>query len=210
MALSNWDTLMIDQDRKPLGGMWKSDSGIGVELYKNWIHVHDEKAYIGDRAHYSKPIIMMIEEGIICYKDIQIIALRGPQNGVYLVTWKHYYSKDYKKHWIKGAIGCGVYGFSGNRYVGVTKGAIRWFTKELKREEVHYDTLWSSDTRKEKKIKRHHAIYDAPDIFKNMNLIKVQRYNQGDAYIAAHINTPLQNTTPGKAKSTVMSKMTKG
>jgi hypothetical protein len=210
MALSNWDALMLDEHGLPMSAFWKSDSGVGIEIYKNWIHIHDELAYMESKACYTKPIVMAIQSGELQYKDLHILALRGPQNGVYLVVWKDYYTKDYKKHWVKGVIGCGVYGFAGHRYVGVTKTSIRWFQDEINKKERRYDILpypGRNGKIKKKKLLYDHEIYDVPEEFKKMDLLNAKRYNQGDAFFTAHINTDLQATKPGKAKDTMFSKL---
>jgi hypothetical protein len=215
MALSNWDTMLLDQKGKPLPGSWTSPKGIKVEVYKNWVHIHDEKAWVEDGASYMKPIVMRMESGQIHYKDVEILVLRGPQNGAFLVAWSDIYSKDYKKHKVVGCIGCGVYGFSGDRYTGVTRTALKWFMKELNKTTIDHDTMYSSDFikgkwKKTKEIfKVVRAIHDAPEEFKKIDLLKGQRYNQGDAYFAVRINSNLQNTTPGKAKPTVFNQLLK-
>ena len=156
MALSNWDTLMVNKKGKPLTGFWLSDSGIGVEVYKNWLYIHDKKAYVDGKACYAKPIIAKVDEGMFDYKDLKFCVFRGPQNGVYAVVWKDYYSKGYKKHWIKGCIGIGVYGFVGDNFVGVKPSSIDWFMKKI------------SDDK-----------FDLPiDILKGIKLKKAQRLRQ--------------------------------
>ena len=217
MALSNWDTLMVDQNGKPIDGMWTSPAGVGIEVYKNWVHVHDQKAYIGGGYAYTEPIVMRITEGDIQYRDVSIVALRGPQNGIYICAWNTIYSDDYKSSHDIGCIGIGVYGFADNgKYLGVNKGSTKWYMKEINKQETRIDTMFSYEYDKNGKLKKlresykyKHDVYDIPDIFKKMDLLKAERYNQGDGYFAAHIDVPLQNTKPGEAKPTIMSQMMK-
>jgi hypothetical protein len=190
MALSNWDILMLDEKGKSLPGVWQSSLGLKLEIYKNWLHLHDEKAWYENAGFYSKPIIAKIDSGSYDYKNLHILAIRGPQNGVFVIVWEDFYSKDYKKHWVRGAIGCGVYGYTqgiSGRYIGVTKTSLRWFIKEMHKKDF----------------------YTIPDVFVNLDLLKGQRYNQGDAFFTCHIGTPLQNTKAGKAKETIFGKAIK-
>lgn len=207
MALSNWDILMLNEKRKALPGCWVSPSNIKVEIYKNWLYIHDEKAYMESKKAYTKPIIMKIESGEIDYKDIHIFTLRGPQNGVFVVCWYDIYSKDYKNHTVIGAIGCGVSGYLNSRYVGVTKSSLKWFMREINKKEIDYFSVWNSDTKKTKRYSTKIDKYDVPDIFKKMNLLKGVRYNQGDAFFAVHNVGSLQTSRPGKQKKTIFSQL---
>lgn len=41
MALSNWDTMSMDEKGKTLSGEFVSPLGVKVEFYKNWIYVRE-------------------------------------------------------------------------------------------------------------------------------------------------------------------------
>lgn len=214
MALSNWDTIMIDQNGDPLPGIFVFPSSkIEVEIYKNHLHIHDKKAYIKSEAAYTEPIVMTVDNGSIDYKDIHIVAFRGPQNGVFAIGWHDIYDKEYENHIVEGFIGAGVYGFAGHRYVGVTKSSLKWFHNLINRERIDIDTLCSTEYIGKKRISTRQKVaikyqeFMIPDVFKSMPLIKGERYNQGDAFFTSHISTPLQNTKPGKAKKTTFSKV---
>jgi len=86
MALSNWDTMAVDLDGKPINGEWTSRSDIKIVFYKNWIHIHDSKGWSKDSS-FVEPIVITIQSGSIVYKDIHIEAIRGPQNGIYAAVW---------------------------------------------------------------------------------------------------------------------------
>lgn len=94
MALSNWDTLAVDQEGKPCGGSFVFPSGISVDIHKNWIYVNDPKAW-RKGSGYVEPVVMQVEEGKITYQEIHIQAIRGPKNGIYFTAWHTEYP-DYK------------------------------------------------------------------------------------------------------------------
>ena len=224
MALSNWDTLSVDHSGKPLAGEYKFKNGVTVEFYKNWLYLQDEEAWKDSDASFSKPTIMQIGNGDIVYRGIHIIALRGPQNGVYAVIWHSEYQKQsedknapYRPPIITGMIGCGVYGYSNRKWVGVNKSSIKWFMKEINKQETV--CMNGSESHKDKngkwRIKRtkdyyKSPVYDIPDEFKKLDLVNSKRFNQGDMYFKQHLGIALNATKPGKSKPTTFKKLLKG
>ena len=104
MALSNWDTLSINELGESLNGIFVSPLGVEVSFYKNWLYVRDEKAW-QDGGAFIQPTVMQIDSGNLQYKDVHVEAVRGPQNGVFaLITTG--YGQD-----IKAVVGCGVSGY---------------------------------------------------------------------------------------------------
>lgn len=190
MALSNWDCLCINHKGESIDSTFNFGNGISISCYKNWLHIYDEISW-DKRSGYVKPMVVNIYEGALVYNRVHILAIRGPQNGVYFVAWKDDWNKKQLK--ITGVIGCGVYGFSGNRYVGVTKKALRWFSKELNKKENNQG------------FKYH--IYDAPEMFRNMNLLNGTRFNLGDGFFSSNLKTDLQSSKPGKATAPMLIKM---
>src|SRR5271154_4408257 len=85
MALSNWDTLAVDEKGEPCSGSFVSPLGIEIEIYKNWLYVRDAKAWVESDHCFTNDTIMQIENGKLRYKDVEITAIRGPKNGVYCV-----------------------------------------------------------------------------------------------------------------------------
>ena len=216
MALSDWDVLMMNEQGKPTKALFTSPKGVQVEIYKNWIHIHDEKAWIGEGLFaYTKPIVMKIEEGKLDYKDIEIVAIRGPQNGVYVAVWSTIWVKDNEYPKIIGCLGCGVSGYTRNgRYVGVTKSSLRWFIREINKKEIEEMVIHESPRGVSKRwttkvIPVKVNVYDIPDELKKLNLLKGQRYNLGDAFFTGATGASLQNSKPGKAAATTMSKIIK-
>ena len=104
MSLSAYDTLMVDHNGRNISGFWTSPVGITVRIRKNWVYVEDPKGWRKDGANYQKPVVMEVQWGDIIYKDVHILALSGPQKGIYFIAWAYKWSKNKKK--IIGEVGC--------------------------------------------------------------------------------------------------------
>lgn len=144
MALSNWATLAVSVEKdytsgktktKLSEGMWTSPLGVGVEIYKNWVHIHDKKAWVSG-GDYVKPIVIALNEGELTYKDVHLVAVRGSQYGIYVAVWtKIWHKKSFNDESITGMVGCGVNGYTANsRWVGLTKKAMKFFAEFLKKQ----------------------------------------------------------------------------
>lgn len=124
MALSNWDTLAIDLEGNPTNGIFISPkSGVKVELYKNWAYICDPKGW-HEGGGYVKDVVGQVESGSLHYYDINIEAIQGPQNGIYVACWTVEWPPpkgEERKPKYYGMIGCGVYGFEGEKWIGVSK-----------------------------------------------------------------------------------------
>lgn len=196
MALSNWDTLAFDHDAKPINGIFTSPGGVTVEIYKNWLYVLDPKAW-EEKSGFSKPVVMEITHGEIRYKDVQIVALRGPQIGVYAAVWSGY-SKN-----IQGMIGCGVSGYDdSSKWIGVTDESIRWFQNEMISGAMEKWTLG----------KYIHEFWEftheAPEELRWALLVgNPLRFNQGDAFFADKLCRKIPATEPGKATPPILTEL---
>lgn len=109
MALSNWDTAAIDLNGNPSNGVFISPKGVIVEFYKNWIYVRDKKAWTKNLGT-SDHMVMTVNEGNLTYKDVNIIAKRGPQTGIYAAVFVDSWATDDRK--TIGMVGCSVYGYN--------------------------------------------------------------------------------------------------
>lgn len=189
MALSNWDSLGIRvKQQKPIdevaeyGKITLAD--VTIELYKNFLILTDKTVQMRDPHSH----LLRIDMGELEYKDVNILALRGPQQGIYSIVWT---GSEYNNT-IDGAVLCGVYGFNQNdEFVGVTKESLKWFMRQLKAQ--------GDDSR-----------LFVPDAFKNLDLTKGKRFNPGDVYLAKGLG--LDNdiaTEPGKAQEPMIIKMLK-
>lgn len=173
MALSNWDTLAVNEEGKSITGTFISPSGVVVEIYKNYIAVRDPQAW-KEGCGFSEPTIMVVNEGNFTYKDVQILATRGPKEGIYLaVTSGHFSDKT-----LKCMLGIGCYGFDVDKWVGIEDREIDYLQSKLEKWAYNYDI--------------------DPEVAK-ISLDKSTRYNQGDAYFANNLGTDIPNSPPGKS-----------
>lgn len=152
MALSNWATLALNLDGKRIdtvGTEWPvSKLGVRIEIYKNWLYVSDAKAW-RDGGTYVEPIVMQINHGELNYLDWHIVAVRGPQQGVFVVAT----TRDGDK--LTGFVGCGVYGYDDHRWVGVEpltsfKFLKAWVTaKEQQLTKAEIEHMWGREASQE-------------------------------------------------------------
>jgi len=117
MALSNWDTLAFDSEGAPCNGVIEGLSGkASVEIYKNWLYVHDARMW-PKGGRFTKPVIAKIEEGSVELSDFKILAKRGPQSSVlaYVESVKYKDQKkgeSYRPPDVKRMAGIGCSGYS--------------------------------------------------------------------------------------------------
>jgi len=190
MALSNWDTCAFDTDGNPCTGSMKGwRNGTWVEIYKNWMYVHDKKMWTNDRP-YIKDTICEFTEGEIRLSDFEIYGKRGPQNAIFVYVESHKFNHKTKEYMIRRMAGIGCSGYSRHQYLGVTKTTykafIRWL-KSLKEELVFKDEAvkWLEKVMKSKPL----------------------RYNQGDMFFTGKITPKLPATEIGKANMTILGQM---
>lgn len=194
MALSNWDTFVVDEQGKPCRGRLVSFAGVEVEFYKNWLYIRDEKAW-DEKDGWAKPYVAEIQQGEVHYKDVQITAIRGPKNGVYAVieSTGNYPTEEERKAGKKPdrriLIGVACYGFGDNdEWVGVQPADIA-FLKE-----------WV-----------HGLAEDSfPRFVDEVRAIPLDaglRFNQGDAFFADHLGDDIPATKPGEAETPVMGRI---
>jgi len=181
MALSSWDTFAVNIKCKSINGTFKSPKGINVEIYKNWIYIRDDDGY-GKDSHFTQPTVASIQHGDITYKDVCILATRGPQNGVYLACWS-YMADDNNRQKVEGMVGCGVYGFDNDNWIGVT------------RDSITFLIGW---------LKQNNDIVPLEIANMLINKDNVKRFNQGDAFFAAITARDTPSTAVEDAKEPVI------
>jgi len=201
MALSNWDTLVIDETGKAINGVFKSPLGIEVEFYKNWLYIHDKKAWEEGGA-FVEDTVMEVQSGCFRYKDTNVLAFRGPQNGVFAIVWNTTYEKG-KDAKTTGMVGCGVYGYDDSgEFIGVIPETKRWFVACLKETEV---VKIEGAGEGGKTMEYESSVLDFPEEFKKLDWEQALRFNQGDAYFAARLGHEIPATEVGKPEPTIMS-----
>lgn len=202
MALSNWDLLVLDHDGRPCDGSFTSPEGVEVEFYKNWLYVRDPKGWT--HGAFVEPTVMQVTEGILRYKDVAIVAFRGPQDGVYAVVWRTDYPKQEQgarplPAVITGMVGCGVYGYDGDRWVGVQPKSLRFLEHELNVKHAHSSRVpeWQ----------RGEYVRNVPDVFRSLPFDSAERTNQGDAYLASALGFAAPSSRPGQSDEPVLMQM---
>ena len=127
MAGSNWDTFVVNERGLPVEPIFESRLGVQVELYKNWIYVHDAKGW-RDGGALAAPVIMQIDHGKLEYLDVQIEAVRGPKDGVYVAV------HGTTPGSFDAMIGIGCYGYAETgRWVGVQRAEVDYLKDFLSR-----------------------------------------------------------------------------
>jgi hypothetical protein len=219
MALSNWDTLAVDLNGEPCNGSYTSPLGIVVSIYKNWVYVYDAQAWHKD-GQFVEPCVMQFQHGEIVYKDVNLQFVRGPQEGIYGACW-HEQCPEKGPTIYTGFIGCGVYGFDGDKWVGVLPSSFDF----LRRIITHTEPMFSDDeildwlvglegekrTAFEAELRVSRTGH-FPEPIAAVSLGKAQRFNQGDEYFAQHLGAggdaaAIVATEVGKADPTLLSEL---
>jgi len=216
MSLSSWDTLAVDENGNSTNGVFESFQDVKVEIYKNWLHIIDKKAW-AKNCGYTKNVIAVINEGDLSYKDVNIIAIQGPQKGIYCVVWSQKYEEgSNKKPELRGMVGCGVNGYKGEKWVGVSSKSLEWFRKKLTDKvkfTCTYTTYIHGNKEKVKVEKGKHTSLtyklDIPDELRFVNLTKALRFNQGDAFFAINVRKAIPATPTGSVNVPIIEKLLK-
>jgi len=189
MALSNWDTIAWNEKKEPTHGVFVSPQGVVVSVRKNWIQVF-EKAE-GDGVFP----LLTVNSGSLRYKDVEIYAFRGPQQGVYLIVWSGFGSAEKP---FTAMFAAGVYGYGQRERLKGNDTA-----KEVPFEGVREDSLFSFRMRIHDAARADEIPKTFEDIFPDRPL----RFNQGDAFFAHHIGEQTPATKPGEAQPTTLSQV---
>lgn len=128
MALGNWATLAIRLDGTVIDTVevdWPvSVCGVFLQIYKNWVYVNDETVPKRPNDSYSGSVVMEVQHGSLTYADWKILACRGPQDGIYLAAWSSDYRKENSHRPMVGFVGCGVYGYEDQAWIGVLPSSV--------------------------------------------------------------------------------------
>lgn len=114
MSLSNWAILAFDNEGSPSSGEVEFPSGIRVEIYKNWVYLHDSKAWRENQS-FMKDTIAQIQHGYITIGRTQIICDRHGEDGggIFVLAVNSEWTKDDRAKYCFFA-GIGVYGYDDN------------------------------------------------------------------------------------------------
>jgi hypothetical protein len=190
MALSNWDTLAVNEKKESTNGVFQTPLGVKVEIYKNWLYVHD-KAIAKENDPYVDDVVMEIQEGELTYRDLHVKAIRGPNDGIYAVCWFHQYENKKKPDRFEFMLGTGIYGFDDKEnWVGVTQFNINVLISLFK--------TWTEEDG--------YRFKDVDPFAKNP-----RRFNQGDAFFNDNLEDAyIPPTPPGEAEEPVLLQALKG
>lgn len=217
MALSNWDQLVVKIENKEQSnqfGIVYDKYGYGIEVYKNWIYLHDSN--IGEELAgrpFSNYNTEQIYQGDSSWGSWKISAKRGPQEGIYFTA----YSKT------SFITGCGVLAYQSHREKYAREIIESGFNPE-NTHTMYYGDLDrkfivsnTTDT-KIMEIPLNPEIIgvgkNALDFLKKMqhenstiDWNQVKRINQGDKFFSNNHNIPLLDTFVGEQKETVASEL---
>lgn len=134
MALSNWATLGITCGELTEGEFSDEQLGYSIEVYKSWIYLRDAQAHRGDETPYDPDVVMKINEtSKFKYQRMEIDVWTPVSNEVYVVARTGYYHNDND---VRTFVGCGVYGYEGENWVGVTEEHLQRLQKHLSESTV--------------------------------------------------------------------------
>jgi len=159
MALSNWDALCINEKAQPCIAEYKFSNGVEVRLRKCWLNIIDHKGWDAD-CDFIKPIVAQIYSSKMHYKNIEILSSFDEDTStICFIVWTGYEHLNN----VKGMMGIGTWGEDPNydteKYIGITDQHIKMLDEFRNKEFV--DVI-------------------IPSVFKEADLSKCRRYNQGN------------------------------
>lgn len=180
MALSNWDTLAVDEAGAPIeDASFTSDNGlVTVGFHKNWLQISSPEMW-SDGGAFVNPVIGSIQEGELLIGNLEILAVRGPQSGIYACVQQLVRDDDgsYRR---RGMVGCACYGF------------------------MDQSDLWVGITENEGNFLRGFMLQRLEAPFRDIDLSGAVRFNQGDAFFAGEFGIEAPNTVPGESDSPIL------
>ena len=183
MALSNWDTLCFNHKGEVCEGKFTSPMGIVVEAYKDWLYVKDKQTW--RKGVYTNNIVMEVNSGELQYYDVRIrCEFQSSIDDV---------SEDYSR--ILFAIWSGFE--SSDDFTGII--GVACFA-DMNKQDIEALQIFLNKA-------DYYVNEDIPDVFKNIDLSKGKRYNQGDAYFHDVLGMDRQCTPVGESKDTVFSQI---
>lgn len=185
MALSNWDTLAVDETGAPIeGASFASDNGlVKVAFYKNWLQVSSAQMW-SDGGGFVSPVIATIQEGELRIGNLEILAVRGPQSGIYACVQQ--LVRDSAGYRRRGMVGCSCYGF------------------------MDQSDLWVGITDAEVNFLRGFMLQRLEAPFRDINLAGAVRFNQGDAFFAGEFGVEAPRSAPGESGTPILLDALKG
>jgi len=180
MALSNYDSLVMNHKGEPCKGEYVSPLGIEVKVYKDWLYVEDNFSW-RKGVYFAEPTVMEINSGVLTYKDVNIICVQRESKHCDTVTcfciWNGWEHRDT----LTGIVGACQFG-------------------NIQPDVINVLQSFLNDEHSVSMI-------DIPEIFKNFDLSVSKRFKQGDMYFHDKIGTDIQCTVPGEAKGSMFGQL---
>lgn len=105
MESTSWAMLVMATDGST-NGVFTTPFGVRLHIHENWLYVNDWKAW-RERRHHGHSV-MEIHHGQLTYLDLQVHAVRGPQDGIYVIAT----TGAWYRNTFEAMVGCGVYGWA--------------------------------------------------------------------------------------------------
>ncbi len=112
MALGNYNSLTYNERGEPNDGTFISPMGVKVQVYKNWLYVHDEHSWQNDPKDmgFSSPTVMQVHFGHIAYKDVEmLVTFHDHYDTCCFVVWCPGY--HYDDQVTRGMLGMAAYAY---------------------------------------------------------------------------------------------------
>jgi hypothetical protein len=182
MSQSDFDLLAVDESGRPTNGVSEpSPCGVQVEVFHNWLNIRDRTGW-REGALTPVPIVGTFLHGELTYQDVTLLAVRGPQEGIYFVTW----FTDSRQ--VYATLGIGCHGW-------VQEGPVRGSPQI----PVYRGILPSSLEFLNFQIQEWLSQQRIPVSLARVSLEQAMRFNQGDAFVTRGANFPVPCTRPGEA-----------
>lgn len=134
MALSNWAILGIDQDGLTEGELVDEKLGYTIEIYKSWVYVRDPAGHREGNS-YKDDVVMKIDDTSgLTYQRMCLDVWKPVSNEVYVAARTGYYHDEDSD--VNVFLGCGVYGYEGEDWVGVTDSQLERLDEHLSNTTV--------------------------------------------------------------------------
>lgn len=119
MALSNWAITALDNiDGKTDGELVDNALDYKINIYKSNVFIYDKQSF-RENSGYRNNLVMKIEDNsFLKYHNIRIDTWHPESNEVYVtatIGYRHQNESEFRAF-----AGCGVYGYEGEEWVGVT------------------------------------------------------------------------------------------
>lgn len=118
MALSNWAVSALNNNGRTDGVFNDEELGYSLKIYKAKIYIYDESASREETGLKNDLILTIEGDSSLTYQNIRIDTYKPVTNEIYVTASIGYRHNDESN--FRAFAGCGVYGYHGDEWVGVT------------------------------------------------------------------------------------------